>query len=332
MTRPLSCLFALVLGVAACARAPEPPVDAPTVIAAEAPAPRQASAPRSAVTASATVEPAQVEPRRPQAVDARAVYPWLGDPGVPVAVDALVARFAPPPGFTRVALAEGSFGAWLRGLPLAAPGTPVTSHRGAVILPPGHANLAAVVAIDVGAQDLQQCADSIIRLHAEWLYAQGKRDMGYRAASGTPMPFARWAQGERMVPRGIAFEWVAQGKADAGRASFRRYLDAVFAWANTGSLARDTDRVALDELRPGDFVVQPGAPGHAVLVLDVATGPGGRRALLLGQGFMPAQSFQVLKPGADEGAWFLVDPGSVALDTPFWAPFPWKTLHRFPGT
>jgi hypothetical protein len=146
------------------------------------------------------------------------------------------------------------------------------------------------------------------------------------------MPFARWAKGERMVPEGQGFRWTASARPDASHASYRHWLDAVFAWANTGSLARDTDSVAFDDLRPGDFVVQPGAPGHSVLVLDMARAADGRRALLLGQGFMPAQSFHVLRPAGRAGPWFIVEPRSLALDTPFWPPFPWKTLHRFAGT
>jgi hypothetical protein len=211
----------------------------------------------------------------------------------------------------------------------------VRSFRGSVVLPADHPNLAAVVALDVGDGDVQQCADSVIRLHAEWLFAQGRRDGSYRAASGAAMPFARWARGERMVPDGLGFTWATSARPDAGHASYRRWLSAVFAYANTGSLARDTEPVAAGDLQPGDFVVQPGAPGHAVLVLDLARAPDGRRALLLGQGYMPAQSFHVLRPGprpGGEGAWFVVEPGALALDTPFWAPFPWKTLHRFPGT
>jgi hypothetical protein len=118
-------------------------------------------------------------------------------------------------------------------------------------------------------------------------------------------------------------------QADASHAAFRAWLDAVFAWANTGALARDTRAVALADLRPGDFVVQPGGPGHAVLVLDLATSADGRRAVLLGQGFMPAQSFQVLRP-ARRSAWFIVE--ERGLTTPFWPTFAWSTLHRFDGT
>lgn len=283
------------------------------------------------VQQAASVQQAAPEPPPPPSP---ASYPWLADPaaGVAPAVGALDQRFAPPAGFTRVPLDQRSFGAWLRRLPLAPAGTSVVSYRGDLVLPAEHDNLAAVVAIDIGRADLQQCADSVIRLHAEWLYAQGRRDMSYRAASGGDMPFARWARGERMKPEGSTFAWTVAGRADAGHASFRRWLDAVFTWANTGSLARDTEPVAPEDLRPGDFVVQPGAPGHSVLVLDLARAADGRRALLLGQGFMPAQSFHVLRPGRGEGPWFVVEPGATALRTPFWAPFPWKTLRRFPGT
>jgi hypothetical protein len=214
-----------------------------------------------------------------------------------------------------------------------------------VILPAGHENLGAVVDLDVGAADLQQCADSILRLHAEWLWSEGRRDMSYRAASGAAIPWARWARGERVVPQGSEFVWKLSGRPDESHRGFRRWLDAVFTYANTGSIARDGRPVAVADLAPGDFVVQAGAPGHAVLILDLARAADGRRALLLGQGYMPAQSFQVLRPSLPSmgarsaerramppdprrAAWFVVEPGDEALATPFWPPFPWKALRR----
>src|SRR4051794_9649310 len=75
-------------------------------------------------------------------------YAWLPGTNAPAPVDTLEQRFAPRPGFRRVALAPESFGAFLRALPLAAPGTPVRSNTGRVIHDAKDRRLAAVVALD----------------------------------------------------------------------------------------------------------------------------------------------------------------------------------------
>jgi hypothetical protein len=243
-------------------------------------------------------------------------------------VDSLRGRFSPPPGYARVELERGTFGAWLRELPLAEAGTLVKSYSGAVLYEPGHPHVAAVVAIDAGGADLQQCADSIIRLHAEWQWSRGVREMTWRAAAGT-MPYERWVKGERPVARGAALVWEPGTRARPRNehASFRKYLDAVFMFANTGSLSQQAKAVEASELAPGDFVVMPGAPGHAVLVLDTAVNAAGKKVALLGQGYMPAQSFHVLRPSASQ-TWFEIEPGEPGLKTPFWRRFPWSMLRR----
>ncbi|MEZ4296033.1 MAG: DUF4846 domain-containing protein [Polyangiaceae bacterium] len=261
----------------------------------------------------------------------RGAYPWLADQTCSSqdVAGTLSARFSPPQGFARAPVEAGSFGAWLRGLPLRPPG-PVLDHRGRVILDEGDSRFAAVAALDEGKADLQQCADSIMRLHAEWQWSKGSRAISYRAASGTPMPYSRWMAGERPSASGMSLVWKPSSRPvdreDHG--AFRKYLDAVFTWANTGALARDASKVALSELRPGDFFVLAGAPGHAVLVLDVAVSKAGERAVLLGQGYMPAQSFHVLRP-SPRAVWFAIDASSEGVQTPFWpAPFPWSSLRR----
>jgi hypothetical protein len=293
--------------------------------------------PTSPPNAAATSPEPSAEPTPPPDSLDRARYPWLADSSLkaPEAVEPLVSRFTPPPGFTRVPVERGSFGEWLRGLPLAPPGTAVVSHAGGVILPDGHPNLAAVVAVDIGAADLQQCADSVIRMHAEWRWAAGGRDMSYRAASGTNMPFSKWLRGERPVPtpNGQSIQWEARAKPDpegGSHASFRKYLDNVFMWANTVALSIQAKKIAAADVRPGDFVVLPGNPGHAVLVLDLAVSARGDRAALLGQGFMPAQSFQVLRP-SPESPWFTLDLSGPGLKSPFWPTFPWDSLRRLDG-
>ena len=87
--------------------------------------------------------------------------------------DTLQQRFAPPDGFQRSPVTPGSWGEWLRGLELKPEGSPVLTFKGDKKWRQDvHA---AIIDIDVGDRDLQQCADAIMRLRAEWLFASGRR-------------------------------------------------------------------------------------------------------------------------------------------------------------
>jgi hypothetical protein len=262
------------------------------------------------------------DPRTPTKQE-RARYPWLS---AERSIRPLSEAIPPPSGYARVAVEEGSFGAWLRGLPLRPAGSPVLDFRGGEILAADHAALAAVAELDVGSANLQQCADSIIRLHAEWLWSRGQKDrIAYRFTSGHLASWARYAAGDRARVSGSKVSWVKGGPVDGSRATFRAYLDLVFTYAGTLSLDAEKQRPKREDVRPGDFFVLGGSPGHAVLVLDVARNEKGERVALLGQGFIPAQDFHVLSPGED-GPWFSLDGEEVA--TPFWKPFPWASLRR----
>ncbi|WP_414640925.1 DUF4846 domain-containing protein [Archangium sp.] len=262
-------------------------------------------------------------PREPTREE-RARYSWLS---VERPIRPLSEVIAPPAGYKRVAVEEGSFGAWLRDLPLRPAGTPVLSFRGEEILAGDDASLAAVAELDVGSSNLQQCADSVIRLHAEWQWSRGQKErIAYRFTSGHLASWPRYAAGDRARISGSKVTWVRSGPADGSRASFRAYLDLVFTYAGTLSLAAEAQRPRREDVRPGDFFVLGGSPGHVVLVLDVARNAQGERVALLGQGFMPAQDFHVLSPGK-EGPWFSLETEQVA--TPFWRPFPWSSLRRF---
>ncbi len=136
-----------------------------------------------------------------------------------------------------MAVEPGTFGAWLRGLPLRPAGTPVRDFQGGEILAGDDPRLAAVAELDVGAKNLQQCADSIIRLHAEWLWVQGQKDrIAYRFTSGHPASWSQYAAGDRARISGSKVSWVRSAAADTSRPSFRAYLDLVFTYAGTLSL------------------------------------------------------------------------------------------------
>jgi hypothetical protein len=255
-------------------------------------------------------------------------YRW---PTSASAAGTLPSRIPPPPGFERVVAERGSFAAWLRGLPLKAPGTPVLLHTGA---PKFRQDVhVAVVDIDVGTRDLQQCADAVMRLRGEWLFAADRaREIAFNdTGSAKPIAFARWAAGERPRLSGRSLSWSRSAAADGSYASFRRYMDVVFAWAGTYSLERELKPAAPADIAAGDVFIKGGFPGHAVLVADVVENrtTGEKRFLLL-QSYMPAQEIHVLKNPADgDGSpWYPLSFGD-RLVTPEWT-FPRDSLRRWP--
>jgi hypothetical protein len=225
---------------------------------------------------------------------------------------------------------EGSFAAWLRGLPVKSAGAPVLLHTGA---PKFRQDVhVAVVDIDVGSKDLQQCADAAMRLRAEWQFAAGRaRDIAFNdTGAAKPIAFTRWAAGERPRPSGRSLAWSRSAAPDAGYASFRRYMDTVFAWAGTYSLERELPAVPVAQLQAGDLFIKGGFPGHAVLVADVVhSTDGGEPRFLLLQSFMPAQEVHVIKnPQSPTGSpWYPLRFGD-RLVTPEWV-FPRESLRRW---
>ncbi len=258
-------------------------------------------------------------------------YPWV--PPDAIARRSIEGAFRPPAGFRRVPCPEGSFCAWLRGLPLRPAGSPVRFFDGKE--KKSRVVHAAVIELDVGTADLQQCADVILRLRAEYLWAAGRStEVEFPLTNGTRVPWTRWAAGDRLKIRGRFAEWTPGVAApDSSHESFRAYLDFVFTYAGTESLAADLPAHPVTSIRPGDVLVQGGSPGHAVLVLDVARDDAGTTLLLLGQGFMPAQDFHVLTnlKHSTLSPWYHADAlDDTGLDTPEWRPFRADDLHGWP--
>jgi len=241
-------------------------------------------------------------------------YSWPREAG---AANTIATRFAPTPGFVRVAVAPDSFADWLRHLPLKPAGSPVLHFDGRP--KPNQSLHAAVIDIDVGKRDLQQCADAVIRLRAEYLYAGSAADrarIAFDFTSGDRVSFARWAEGWRPVVANKRVSWRRNGARGTDRAQFAAYLATIFTYAGSKSLERELAAVGdARKVRGGDVFIQGGFPGHAVIVVDVAVDPGGRHVMLLAQSFMPAQSLHVLK-NPNGGVWY--DAAAGDPETPEW--------------
>lgn len=263
--------------------------------------------------------PALAEPVRSQ-------HPW---PRAHASGETLQQRFPPPAGFVRRPSAPDGFASWLRALPMKPAGAPVLLHNGAR---KGRQDVhAGVIDIDTGERDLQQCADAVMRLRAEWLWSIGASDrIAFDYTGGGRVSYARFARGER--PSASGKSWTVAGKADPSYAGFRRYMTNVFSYAGTYSLERELKPVpagATPEV--GDVIVKGGFPGHAVLVADVVDDPRtGATRFLLVQSYMPAQDMHVLKnPAAADGSPWYEAPPTWPLVTPEWT-FPAGSLKRWP--
>jgi hypothetical protein len=204
-----------------------------------------------------------------------------------VRAETVLEAYPPPPGATRVV--ADAFGAHVRALPLLPAGSPVLTFDGRAV----EMQASRVIDLPLPAVDLQQCADSILRVRAEWERAEG-RSPAYHYTDGT---LFRWA------------DW---------RGSWESWLLQLYRYAGTMSLPRDTRADTVPS--PGDIVVKPGSPGHAVLLLDVATDTRDTW-VLVGQGYMPAMRFHVA------GGWLRVEGESLDV---YPLSVPWTGLRRWP--
>jgi len=228
-------------------------------------------------------------------------------------------RFSPPAGFIRQPVPAGSFAAYLRSLPLKPAGTDVRLFDGSA--KSARDVHAAVIDLPIGNRDLHQCADAVIRLRAEYLLSAGRADeIHFNFTNGFNAAYSRWRRGERIEVRGNAVRWKTTERTGMDDRDFWSYLETVFAYAGTASLAEELAPVPGDDPEIGDVFIRPGHPGHAVIVADKAVDPtNGRKIFLLVQSYMPAQEIHVLTNPNDStlSPWYAAGFGTI-LRTPEW--------------
>ncbi len=198
-----------------------------------------------------------------------------------------------PAGFTRLKETSGSFSNWLLKLPLK-PNKTVYQFDGKAKT--NQNAQFAVLDISVGNRDLQQCADAVMRLRAEYLFAIKE----YESIHFTDNE----GKGYQFNPPFTSVH-------------LQQYLQGVFGMCGTASLSKQLNRIPMNDMKPGDVMIRGGFPGHAVMVMDIATNYSGEKIYLLAQSYMPAQDIHVLINPADKGLspWYLVSEAAL-IQTP----------------
>lgn len=222
-------------------------------------------------------------------------------------------RYQVPENCTRLNVDSIGFGFYLRNLPIK-PKDALVSYYNGGNKTPGDV-YCGVVDLSLGNRDLQQCADAVMRLRAEYLFEKGKKeDIHFNFLSdGKPRYFKDHCGQNYDYP------------------SLLKYLDYIFAFANTSSLHDELSPVSnFQEMVIGDVLIQKGSPyGHAVIVVDMCVNEQtGDKYYMLAQSYMPAQDIQILKnPESDQlSPWYKLKEGRII--TPEWT-FQSSDLRRF---
>ncbi len=240
-------------------------------------------------------------------------------------------RFRPPAGYSRTAADSASFAYFLRNFPLKQDAVAVHHHDGTVKDPSYHA---AVLNLSTGTENLQQCADAVMRMRAEFFYSQqAYRKMHFNFTNGFRCGFDRWSQGCRVKVQGNQTSWVCGQAPATDRKAFQAWMNQVFMFAGTLSLEQELLKVPATSLQPGDVWIKGGSPGHAVLVMDMCHDSGGNKLFLLAQSYMPAQDMHILENVHEPaiGPWFRIPETGKELYTPEWT-FAYGQLRRFKDT
>jgi Domain of unknown function (4846) len=199
-----------------------------------------------------------------------------------------------PDGFARIKSDSNSFAAWLENVSLKKDKT-VYKFDGTEKY--NQAAQFAVLDITVGKKDLQQCADAVMRLRAEYLFSQKAFDK------------IVFVDNENN-----SYKFVEPFTKD----NFTKYLERVFGMCGSASLAKQLKpKTNFEDIQAGDVIIRGGFPGHAVIVMDIAENEAGKRLYMVAQSYMPAQDIHVLQNpvNGDLSPWYEVNENEI-IQTP----------------
>jgi len=183
-----------------------------------------------------------------------------------------VTDIPPPDGYTILSEQKTSFGNYLQQLPL--------KKDPMVYLFNGdkkknQAAQFAVINISVGKENLQQCADAVMRLWAEYWWERGEAgNIFFKDNNGKKYKTTN----------------------NVSRTQFDRFLSSVFGMCGSYSLSQQLKTVPFKEMKIGDVLIRGGFPGHAVIVVNMAENKlSKKRVYMLAQSYMPAQDIHILR-------------------------------------
>jgi Domain of unknown function (4846) len=167
----------------------------------------------------------------------------------------------------------------------------------------------AIINMSVGKENLQQCADAVMRLRVEYWWSRGALNL---------ISFTDNNGKKYRLPQ------------NATRPQFDRYLSNVFGMCGSYSLAKELKPIDINEMECGDVLIRGGFPGHAVIVVQMAEHQlTHKKMYMVSQSYMPAQDIHVLNNPLRPGSpWYQLDDTATIIYTPQYWFKKWE-LKRF---
>lgn len=206
---------------------------------------------------------------------------------------------------------EGSWPHFLQHLPLEK--GPILDYTGSPI--GDQEKHYRLVKYDVGTKDLQQCADALMRLRAEYLFREKRySEIGFHFTDGSFYSWDQYCLGRRPRAFGNALRWVQASTAAHDHRSLRAYLDIVYMYAGTLSLAKELKTAGGFEV--GTIVIKGGSPGHCFIIVNEGVRKDGSHVYQLAEGYTPAQSICILsRPGDGNDPWYSLSRGTITTSS-----------------
>ena len=224
----------------------------------------------------------------------------------------IISRLKIPEGFKRDTAVAGSFQNYIQEFPLKVYGSKVINYDGEPYMyQQGHVG---VLEISVPSNGLQQCADALMRLRADYLWNKNRKDeIGFKFTSGHYCSWKKYSEGYRPKVDGNKVSFHKTASANNSKENFYKYLNLIYTYAGTQSLFAELPSIdKISELKIGDMIIKPGFPGHVVMIADIIQNVSGERLFALIQGNTPAQSVHLLKnpKNTSVSPWFTLRVGA----------------------
>lgn len=191
---------------------------------------------------------------------------------------------------------------------------PILDYRGDPV--PYQQKHTTIINYDVGTKDLQQCADALMRLRAEYLFQQQRyHEIGFHFVNGLLYKWDQYCDGIKVVSSGDDIKLIKASPSPYTHKSLRSYLDVVYNYASTISLAKELKKT--NEFAAGTVVIHPGSPGHCFIIIDEATDGAGEKVFKLAEGYSPAQSIYVLSNLSEPeiNPWYHLHTGTITTSS-----------------